>query len=62
VELGNYPFLDLFLSAKWKRMRILIAMQHLNFNMMPEKDYFTVARYPLNRRMFKLGFSWSFYD
>ncbi len=61
-ELGNYPYVDLFVSAKWKRMRILVKMQHLNEDLFGTRDYFTVLHYPLNKRAFKLGFSWSFYD
>ncbi|MBQ2364821.1 MAG: putative porin [Alistipes sp.] len=62
VKVGNYPYLDLFLSAKWKRMRILLKLQHLNQNLFGNGEYFQVARYPLNPRMFKFGISWSFYD
>ena len=62
VEVGNYPYIDAFVSAKWKRMRILIKMQHLNENMFGDRNYFTVLHYPQNPRMFKLGVSWSFYD
>ncbi|MFQ8826786.1 MAG: putative porin [Alistipes sp.] len=59
---GNYPMIDVFAAAKWKRMRILIKMQHLNENMFGDRNYFTVLHYPQNPRMFKLGVSWSFYD
>ena len=62
VKVGNYPYLDAFVSAKWKRMRILLKLQHLNQNLFGNGEYFQVARYPLNPRMFKLGISWSFYD
>ena len=62
VKIGNYPYVDLFVSAKWKRMRILLKFQHLNQNLFGNGEYFQVARYPLNPRMFKLGISWSFYD
>ncbi len=62
VKVGNYPYLDLFISAKWKRMRILLKLQHLNQNLFGNGEYFQVAHYPLNPRMFKLGISWSFYD
>ncbi len=61
-KLGNYPLMDAFLSAKWKRMRILVKLQHVNENLFGERNYFSVLHHPLNRRMFKLGFSWSFYD
>ena len=62
VKIGNYPYLDAFVSAKWKRMRILLKLQHLNQNLFGNGEYFQVARYPLNPRMFKFGISWSFYD
>ena len=62
VKVGNYPYLDAFVSAKWKRMRILLKLQHLNQNLFGNGEYFQVARYPLNPRMFKFGISWSFYD
>ena len=62
VKVGNYPYLDAFVSAKWKRMRILLKLQHLNQNLFGNGEYFQVAHYPLNPRMFKFGISWSFYD
>ncbi len=62
VKVGNYPYLDVFISAKWKRMRILLKLQHLNQNLFGNGEYFQTALYPLNPRMFKLGLSWSFYD
>ena len=62
VKIGNYPYLDVFVAAKWKRMRILLKLQHLNQNLFGNGEYFQVAHYPLNPRMFKLGISWSFYD
>jgi hypothetical protein len=62
MKLGNYPFLDAFVSAKWKRLRVLVKFQHVNENLVGTRTYFQVPNYPLNRRMFKLGFSWSYYD
>ncbi len=62
VEIGNYPYVDAFISAKWKRMRILLKFQHLNRGLFGNGQYFQVARYPLNPFMFKMGISWSFYD
>lgn len=61
-ELGNYLMLDAFVAAKWKRMRVLVKMQHANEDLFGERNYFTVLRYPLNMRMLKFGFSWTFYD
>ncbi|MBO7281913.1 MAG: putative porin, partial [Alistipes sp.] len=62
VRVGSYPYMDAYLSAKWKRMRILLKYQHLNHGLFGNGEYFQVARYPLNPGMFKMGISWSFYD
>lgn len=62
VEVGNYPYLDAFVAAKWKRMRILLKYQHWNKGLFGNGRYFEVARYPLNPGMFKIGISWAFYD
>lgn len=62
AEIGNYPMLDAFVGAKWKRMRILVKMQHVNENLFGSRDYFTVLHYPQNKRALKFGISWSFYD
>ena len=59
---GNYPWLDAYVTAKWKRLRILVKVQHLNYELFGGRNYFSTYDYPLNRRMFKLGISWSFYD
>ena len=61
-EVGNYPYIDAFIAAKWKRMRILLKYQHLNHNLFGNNEYFAVAHYPLNPGMFKIGISWTFYD
>lgn len=62
VEVGNYPYVDLFVTAKWKRMRIFLKYQHVNMGLFGNGEYFAVARYPLNPGMFKMGISWGFYD
>lgn len=62
TEVGNYVYLDAFITAKWKRMRILLKLQHFNQDLWGRREYFTVAHYPLNPRIFKIGLSWTFYD
>ena len=62
VKIGDYPYLDAFVSAKWKRMRILLKYQHLNKGLFGNGEAFQIARYPLNPGMFKIGISWAFYD
>ncbi len=61
-ELGGYPYLDAFVTAKWKRMRIFLKYQHVNCGLLGNGEYFTVAGYPQNPGMFKMGISWGFYD
>ncbi len=61
-ELGDYIWLDAYVNAKWKRMRILIKMEHLSDDMLGSRNYFSVLHYPMNRRVMKFGLSWNFYD
>ncbi len=61
-ETGNYPYTDLFIMGKWKRMRIFLKYQHLNKGLWGNGEYFSAAGYPLNPGMFKMGISWGFYD
>ncbi|MBR6831038.1 MAG: putative porin [Tidjanibacter sp.] len=61
-ELGEYPMLDAFVSAKWKRVRLVVKFQHVNQEMFGTNDYFNVLHYPLNQRILKYGLSWNFYD
>ena len=61
-EVGNYPYMDAFVMAKWKRMRIFLKYQHVNKGLFGNGEYFSAARYPLNPGMFKIGISWGFYD
>lgn len=62
VETGNYPYTDLFIMGKWKRMRIFLKYQHFNKGLWGNGEYFSAAHYPLNPGMFKMGISWGFYD
>lgn len=61
-RIGNYPWMDAFLTMKWKRMRIMLKFAHVNDDLFGERRYFQVLHYPLNKRIFKMGISWSFYD
>jgi len=62
TKYGNYPYLDAFIMAKWKRMRIYLKYSHWNWDVFGNKEFFTVAGYPLNPSRFKMGISWGFYD
>jgi hypothetical protein len=58
---GNYPFLDFFIAAKIKTVRIFFKIDHLNSDLMGG-NYMFVPHYPVNGRAFKFGVSWLFYD
>ncbi len=60
-KLGNYPYLDLFITAKLKRTRFYVKLDHAYAGFIP-KNYFTVYRYPMEGRSFKFGLSWMFYN
>lgn len=60
--IGEYPYTDVYVGAKWKRMRILVKYQHINQYLLGNDEYFTVAGYPQNPGTLKIGFSWAFYD
>ena len=62
TEYGEYPWVDVFAILKWKRMRIFLKLEHASENLFNRRDYFMVAHYPLNKRIFKFGLSWSWYD
>lgn len=62
---GNYPFVNAFLNLKLKRTRLFIMFDHLNYGMMGEKlnkNFDMIPNYLLNRRMFRYGIAWTFYD
>lgn len=60
---GNYPYTNVFVTAKWKTMRIFIQYQHANENLLNNfKDSFSVPFYPYNRALLKYGVCWYFDD
>jgi hypothetical protein len=60
-EIGNYPFVEAFLNAKWKRTNLFVKVDHLNMGYL-DNQYYTALHYPYNPRMLKFGLSWMFYD
>lgn len=60
---GNYPYTNVFVTAKWKTMRIFVQYQHGNENLLDNyKDSFSVPFYPYNRALIKYGICWYFDD
>ena len=58
---GNYPFIDVFLNARIKAVRIFIKVDHLNKGW-TGANYILTPGNPYAGRTFKFGVSWKFYD
>ena len=61
INLGNYPYLDAYVSLRLKRTRLFFKMINLGTEFL-DQPYFTVPHYPMNRRTFRFGVNWAFYD
>jgi len=61
TKVGNYYYMDVFISLMVKRFRIFVKYQHINSLWGPTR-YYTVPHYPMEDARFKWGLSWSFYD
>ena len=58
---GNYPFIDVFLNARIKSVRVFLKVDHANSGLMGN-TYMITAHYPMSDRMFKIGINWRFWD
>lgn len=61
VEIGGYPFVNLYLNAHLKRTRFYVMMYHVNQGS-GGASYFLAPHYPINPRTFQVGLSWNFFD
>lgn len=62
VEIGGYPFVNVYVNMHLKRTRIYVMASNL-MQGMGNRAGFTVPHYPVNpRQWFRFGISWNFYD
>ena len=61
-KLTFYPVVDVFLNVKIKKARIFVKMEHLNQGIFRQKGYYVSPNYAMPERLFRLGFSWAFYN
>lgn len=61
TKIGDYPFVDFFVSTHLKRAQIFFKWEHLNagFN---NYTYLTTPTTPFLDRSFKFGVSWNMFD
>lgn len=62
VELGGYPFINAYANFHLKQVRFYVMYHHVTQGTLRQTNSFLVPHYPINPRMFKLGFSWNFWD
>lgn len=60
-KLGDYPYIDAYACLKLKRTRVFFKYVNLGTEFL-DKEYFTTLHYPMNKRSFRLGVAWTFYD
>lgn len=59
MEIGNYPFMNVYLTCKLKKTRFFIMFSHVNQGWF-SKNYFSMPHYPLNPRRLQFGISVDF--
>ena len=60
VKVGNYPFVDFYLTFKLKRSNIFLGYTNL-YSFSGEKGYFTTPHYPMRDSRFIFGLRWRLY-
>lgn len=61
AQIGNYPYLDVYVSARIKRFKLFLQAGHLNQGF-PKPAYQTSPGYPMQDRSFRLGFNWGLFN
>ena len=60
VKIGNYPFLDLYVTFKLKRANIFVGYTNI-YTLAKDNRYFTTPHYPMRDSKFVLGVKWRMY-
>jgi len=60
-KIGNYPYLDLYITLMVKRARLFIKMSHFN-SYFGNYNYYLAPNYPARDARFSFGASWRFHD
>ena len=61
LKIGNYPFVDFFLSTHLKRAQIFIKWEHINAGF-SANTYLSTPTTPFMDSSFKFGVSWNMFD
>jgi hypothetical protein len=60
-QIGNYPFIDVFLNVRVKKLRAFFKVEHLNAGWLGY-TYYNFPDYPANDLAWKFGINWAFLD
>ena len=61
VELGEFPFVDVYANMKLKGVRFFVMMSNM-LDSSGNRRYFTTPHYPMNGRVMHMGVSWPFFN
>ena len=61
VELGEFPFVDVYANLKLKGVRFFVIMSNVLYSSANRK-YFTTPHYPMNGQVLHMGVSWPFFN
>lgn len=61
VELGGYPFVDVYANMVLKKVRFFLMMSHVNANSGSRMQFLT-PHYPTNSSVIHFGVSWVFFN
>ncbi len=61
IELGGYPFIDVYANLKLKKVRFFVMMSHVNSGS-GNRMSFLAPHYPTNSNVLHLGVSWPFFN
>lgn len=61
VELGGYPFVDIYVNMHLKRARFYVMMNNITSGMANRREFLT-PHYPMNSAVLRLGISWNFFN
>lgn len=59
TDIGNYPFVNVYLNFKLSKTRFYVMMSHVNQGM-TGTNYFSMPHYPMNPRRLQMGLSIDF--
>ncbi|QNK62254.1 putative porin [Pedobacter sp. PAMC26386] len=61
IKFDSYPIIDLWVRASLRKANIFLKYEYVNQGLQ-SRGYYTVNRYPMQDKIFKIGLSWNFYD